>query len=107
MVTGDITWQFHVATAVRTSNNKWLVLDHEFEKPITIEEWYNFWRPTSPDGRVKLYITEPQRFGASASKYSSYAFQNFYNFYFKDMMKDFKNKSLARQKFKNTCRNLF
>ena len=107
MVTNDVTWQFHVATAVRTAKNKWLVLDHEFESPITIEEWYNFWKKTSPDGRVKLYITEPQRFGASAGKYSNYAFKNQYNYYFRDILNDFKQRSLEKQRIKNSCKKLF
>ena len=94
-------WGWHVATTVksrdsRTNKLKWLVIDSEVGKVVELVEWYNYWRNgSSDDKKLRLYITEAGRFGATPSRYDEDGIKGaYYNDYFNDMMswfnRDFK-----------------
>jgi hypothetical protein len=86
-------WGWHVATTVRSQDPKtkaikWLVIDSEVGKVIELLDWYEYWRNgSSDDKKLRLFITEAGRFGATPSKYDEDGISGYYyNDYFKDMM---------------------
>ena len=61
----------------------------------TLQDWYQeMYGKYSTDKKLKLYVTEVGKFGASPSPYDTRAMTNpFYNRYFQDMMDWFKEQS--------------
>jgi hypothetical protein len=101
MSTGDGgSWGWHVTTIVkswdaRSKKQIWYALDPVVGRRVTLEQWYNTMRSDfSTDKRLKIYITDPGRFGIYPSKYDETHLANrFYNNYFRDMMKWFESNS--------------
>jgi len=127
-----IVWQFHVATVVKDqTSNHWWALDTNIGKPVLLEEWVRHYerrsmdrsydgllaklldRPTIDKTKsLRFYITEPSKIGPSGWEYNIQPgglFDQFYNDYFKDMFKSFKqSKVLETNKFnQNQCYYLF
>jgi hypothetical protein len=98
MQTGNTTWGFHVATLVR-SGNEWLALDSvPGDKPLTIRDWYGYFKRQSVDGKLTLYITEPEKFTTDGRSYTQVQLglnltreQDWYSGYFRDLMNWFKS----------------
>lgn len=111
MLYNKITWQFHVATLVRADNGDWWILDPEFQRLLTLSEWFAYNQAMSPDKKLRLYITEANKFGASAEEYKTRALEDgWYNSYFKDMLEDFREDAAdGRDRFGDAplCRSLF
>ncbi len=114
MKTGDITWQFHVATAIRARGlirDQWLVIDSNFDKIVTVEEFFEKYKSQSTDNKLRLVITEPQRLGpSSTTKFGPSHYKNIlndasYNQYFKDLLSSIS----SRVNYNHTkqCRYLF
>jgi hypothetical protein len=61
MANGGINWAFHVTTLIR-SGDEWLAIDNFPGKLLTIEEWLKEMQPMSTDHKLRLYITEPDKF---------------------------------------------
>jgi len=126
MRTGEINWQFHVATMVKDKNsNDWWVLDSNLPRPLSIEKWieyyqkfridqtsmfFGFFKKTDNEKSIRFYVTEASKFGSSAWQYSPQSLNDpFYNNFFKDMLRDFKENPVPlAEKFSPTqCRQLF
>lgn len=118
MHAGNIQWQFHVATAVRGKvkglffdRETWYVIDPNFERPMTLEAFYEHYRQFSIDKKLRLFVTEPQRLGPSSTfKFGPQAYSNSnnekeYNAYFADMLSNYRNKIQFRNS--NKCKHLF
>lgn len=93
MKTGDINWQFHVATIVRAVDGQWLAIDPNFPEVKTLGAWYNHYKNYSVDSKVRLYITHPSKIGPSGWEYNNLPGglkDPIYKNYFEDMFKTFK-----------------
>ncbi len=127
-----VMWQFHVATVVKSKDSDhWWALDTNLGKPVLLEEWVRHYEKRSTDRSydgffsrfldrpvidktksLRFYITEPSKIGPSGWEYNikpGGLFDLFYNDYFKDMFKSFKQaKVLQSEKFnRNQCLQLF
>ncbi|MBL7542355.1 MAG: hypothetical protein JNL11_00995 [Bdellovibrionaceae bacterium] len=60
---GLFGWGFHVATMVAREDGGFWVIDPTHGKPETLEEWFAKYKVASKDGRIKMDITEAERFG--------------------------------------------
>ncbi|OFZ31508.1 MAG: hypothetical protein A2622_02690 [Bdellovibrionales bacterium RIFCSPHIGHO2_01_FULL_40_29] len=96
----DITWQFHVATAVRTKGffgDSWVVIDTNANRPLSPEEFLAKYESVSTDKKLRLFVSDPQRLGASSTiKFGPMHFKDSrndsnYNRYFQDMLSHFSN----------------
>ena len=120
-------WQFHVATIVKDLNsNDWWALDTNLRKPVMVADWMKYYEKyrsdrterlfrkpkIDPTKSLRFYITQPEKIGASGWEYnikSGGLFDDYYNEYFKDMFKLFKQHPVpVSEKFNfNQCRKLF
>ena len=95
---GGIKWGFHVATIIRMEDGSWLAIDPEAGKLLTLQEWFKEYEAISTDKKLRLYITEADKFGASAASYEPSGLADpFYNNYFTDMLKDFRERKLKTE----------
>lgn len=102
----NIDWQFHVATVVRSTEGGWIVIDPEYRQVLSLEEWFKKNASLSTDKKLRLYVTEAKKFGASAPAYTEPALQDpWYNGYFKDMLARIRTRLAARRP--QTCQDLF
>jgi len=94
MLYDQIQWQFHVATVVRNKDGGFYVLDPEFMAVMTLEQWFAHNMTFSADKKLRLYVTEPTKFGASAARYDQWSLNDpWYNSYFKDMLGYFRDQA--------------
>lgn len=95
-----ITWQFHVATIVKGTKGAWWVIDPIFNNVMKLEEWYEQMYSLDSSGQLRLFISEPSRFGANSNDWYSKSdlMIDFYNDYFKDLTDYFKTRSSGEQK---------
>lgn len=96
MIGDQTNWGWHVATIVQsvdsTKKEVWLAIDNFTGRVMDVRLWYKALLKMSPDGKLRLYITDAGKFGASPSRYDEVAISDrFYNNYFKDMLKWFEN----------------
>ena len=114
MKANGLDWQFHVATAIRSKDifsDRWLVIDSTFDRPVTIQEFFNFFKQFNSDGSLRLIVTEPQRLvPSSTEKFGPRIYKNIendylYNRYFQDLLRNFSNKSNFKRT--NMCKYLF
>jgi hypothetical protein len=90
--TGDVHWRYHVATAVFTKNG-WMVLDNVPGKMMTPREWLNWVNESSTDGKLRIYVTEPEKFAPGPGRYTPAEFglklskeRDAYAHYFRDLV---------------------
>ncbi len=101
-VVGPMTndWGWHVATMVQSLDEKnretWLVLDPIIFKVVAVEEWFKDFEKISVDGKLRLYVTEAQKFTVAPLKYDEGNFQG-YNGYFEDMFAWFEKNDVSRK----------
>jgi len=90
--TGSNNWRYHVTTIVRNSKGEWIAIDPIFGRTMPVEEWYKSMKKFDASGDMRLFETEPKRFGPDGGgKYSPSAFKSpYYAGYFTDLMKSFK-----------------
>ncbi len=114
MKASGLDWQFHVATAVRSKDifsERWLVIDSTFDRPVTIQEFYSFFKRFNSDGSLRMIVSDPQRLGPSTTEkfgpgnYKNIENDYLYNRYFQDLLRNFSNK--ANFKRTNMCKFLF
>ncbi len=114
MKNGGTEWQFHVVTALRTSkgffSDTWVVVDPNFKKILTVEEFFTHYNRSSTDYKLRLFVTEPQRLGPSSTikfgpaHYTGTGDEN-YNRYFQHMLENF-SKNIKYEQTKS-CEYLF
>jgi hypothetical protein len=92
---GDTVWLFHVATAVKKADGGWWIIDPFFGKAVTIEKWYERMHKHDIDGKLRVYVTEPERLTAGNSKRynKEQLLSDWYNGYFKDLFAYYGQKS--------------
>ncbi len=95
MVTGNIRWGYHVATMIRSKDGKWWVIDTFTGKAQSPKEWFAEILPLSEDGKLHVYLTEPEKFTPYAGKYSRLHMGigekrelDYYKGYFPDLYKE-------------------
>lgn len=102
METPGVTWDFHVATAAYVKDRGWMVLDSNYSEPMTVNAWFNEMREQNEraDGKLRLYVSEPNRFGVDTGKYSRVQLgldlnreTDWYQHYFVDMMETLAGRS--------------
>ena len=111
-------WQFHVATAIRGrtsalegSKYVWYVIDSDFNHVKTADKFFEFFAKTSTDSKLRLFISDPQRLGASNTlKFGPVHYNNpyneiGYNLFFRDMLLNLKNGNNFDRP--NLCKILF
>lgn len=92
---GDTVWTFHVATAVKNSKGGWWIIDPFFGKAVSIEKWYARMHKHDVDGKLRVYVTEPQRLTAGKStRYDKeHLMSSWYNGYFKNLFEYYHQKA--------------
>ena len=92
LMTGATRWRYHVATAIRGTDNRWYVVDPFMGRSLEIGEWYKRMAEINPDKKMQVFVTEPQRMSpGSAAKYNRQALIDpLYNGYFTDFLQAFK-----------------
>jgi len=97
----SVDWQFHVATAVRGPGRTWWVIEGGLPAPVRVEDWWQAIRALNSDGRLRLYVTEPNRIGPSGWRYNVQPNGlRSYNGYFEDLFRYYKENPLpASAKF--------
>ncbi len=101
--TGSSNWRYHVTTIVRNSKGEWIAIDPIFGRTMPVEEWYKSMKKFDATGNMRLFETEPKRFGPDGGgKYSPSALQSpFYAGYFTDLMKSFREEGSELAKLKS------
>lgn len=94
-------WAWHVTTIAQSKDRFgreiWLALDPVIGQVIEVQEWYRYWRQSSDDGKLRLYITDAGKFAAASGGYDENGLSNpFYNNYFRDMMNWFSKNDVSR-----------
>ncbi|QDK38554.1 protein-glutamine glutaminase family protein [Bdellovibrio sp. NC01] len=94
-IVGDIIWQFHVATAVKSSDGGWWVIDPFVGKPVKLDQWYAKMYKQDTKGTLRLYVTEASRLGATdGARYNrAHLMEEYYNNYFKDLIQYYRLKA--------------
>lgn len=94
MQTPGVTWDFHVATLAHVKDRGWMVIDSNYSEPLTLQAWFDKSNAQSTDNKLRIYITEPSKFGVDAGKYSRVQMgldlsreTDWYQNYFGDMMR--------------------
>jgi hypothetical protein len=95
MQTSDgITWGHHVATIVFSREQGWVVVDTNHANPLPVKDWMAHYKAQNSDGKLKFYITEPEKFGIETVKYTRVNLglgmnreSDWYQHYFVDMLK--------------------
>ncbi|MFN3455559.1 MAG: protein-glutamine glutaminase family protein [Pseudobdellovibrio sp.] len=103
MQTQNIVWQFHVATMVYNSEKGWMVIDSNFNNPITVKDWMSTYWNQSTDHKLRFYNTDPSKFGLSLGYYDAVNMglnlsrdQDWYKHYFKDMLNEFRKEARSK-----------
>ncbi len=102
MDAGGVRWQFHVTTLVKDfETNKWWAVDSFPGKVLEIEDWYRHMKKSDASGKLRIYITSPQKFSVSLGTYSRVQLgldlprsKDWYQHYFKDLMTWFQQDDL-------------
>ena len=109
MQTGTMRWQFHVATIVSADDGGFFVLDPIYGGAVLkLDEWFSRSQAVSVDQKVRLYVTEPKKFGASADEYEPEELVG-YNNYFTDLLEISRKaaQDAADLRSGRACRDLF
>lgn len=98
MTADDIFWSFHVATMIPVAGKGWMVIDTVRKEPMTLRAWYKSFRVQTVDGRSRLYVTDPRKFGMVAGAYDPVQMglnvskdQDWYKGYFSDVLSWFES----------------
>jgi hypothetical protein len=99
---GRISWQFHVATLVKTTDGTWLALDNFTGGPVSVKDWTERMQSLNPDKTLRFYISEPDKFSVSLGSYDRLQMgldlspdRDWYRGYFKDLMKSFSPQKIS------------
>lgn len=92
---GDgINWAFHVATITKNKEGQWIAIDNFVGSVVGVEEWFDEIKQMSTDGKIRVYVTEPDKFSVSLGAYDSIqkglnlpVEQDWYSGYFQDLRK--------------------
>lgn len=92
-------WDYHVALMVRGEKNDWYVIDPIFSKPMSVRNWYDKLHATDTTGKMRLYVTEAERFGPRGNlKYTkSGLLWEGYNQFFGDVIQYYNEVSKQQQ----------
>lgn len=89
---GQMNWIYHVATAVRTTDGKWTVIDNFVGKLVTAQEWATEMRKMTVDGKKATFITDAKKFHPQTGTYSRVELgldlsreKDYYQHYFRDL----------------------
>jgi hypothetical protein len=93
MTAASVKWGFHVATAAFVEDLGWRVLDSNIGRIVSVRDWFDHYRYMSDDNRLRIYFTEPARFGVTIPHYDRVdlglnlsAERDWYQHYFFDLM---------------------
>tara|TARA_B110001454_G_scaffold219099_1_gene249899 strand:+ start:6664 stop:7842 length:1179 start_codon:yes stop_codon:yes gene_type:complete len=104
MGAGEITWQFHIGHMVRLPDNTWIVIDNvpSYTEVLEARAWGEHFKAENPDGKLRLYITDSDKFTPSLGKYDPVQLglninrnRDWYKGYFQDLKTWFENTSDA------------
>lgn len=89
-----ITWGHHVSTIVYSREQGWVAVDTNHANPLPVKDWMAHYKAQNTDGKLKFYITEPEKFGIETVKYTRVNLglgmnreSDWYQHYFVDMLK--------------------
>jgi len=66
------SWQFHVATMVRSTDGDWWVMDTNssaWREGVRIKDWYLYWKANS-SARTRIYFTNAEKFTPGLGAYN-------------------------------------
>lgn len=96
-----VNWGHHVSIVVYTKEKGWVTLDTNEIKPLTVQSWASIYFDRSVDKLMKIYITEPEKFGLETAKYNpvNLGFKldresDWYKHYFVDMLASLRTSSV-------------
>ncbi len=110
MFAENLHWSFHVATTVRGKDGKWWVIDSPpfGNGVVELEEWYKHQLGFSEDGKLRLYLTNPQQFTPTQIRYTRGVLQEtVYRNYFEHLLEEFRMRFDLIEKFSHSCKYLF
>lgn len=91
-----IFWRYHVTTIVRRNDGTWMAIDPEYNKPITIREWYREVKAMDTDDKLQFYTSTARRYGPDSNDtYTNRQLDpgkldprasDYYNGYFRDLL---------------------
>ncbi len=91
---GQVNWIYHVATAVRTTDGNWTVIDNFVGRLISTQDWATQMRTMTIDGKKATFITDAKKFAPKLGTYSRVQLgldlnreTDFYKNYFGDLFK--------------------
>jgi hypothetical protein len=97
----NLIWGHHVSIMVYTKEQGWMTIDTGERKPQQVSSWMFTYLDNSVDGRVKFYITKPEKFGIETVKYNpvNLGFKldrqsDWYHHYFVDMLASIRTETL-------------
>ena len=97
MKAGGVIWQFHTAGASLGRDGVWRVDDRYVGRTLTIQQWYEHMAESSMDGKLRLYVTDSQRFTHMIPEYTRVQLgmdlareRDWYKGYFRDMFNEMK-----------------
>lgn len=62
-----IFWRYHVTTIVRRTDGNWMAIDPEYNKPITIREWFKVVKAMDADDKLQFFTSSAKRFGPGSN----------------------------------------
>lgn len=91
---GQLDWGFHVAIMVQVDGYGWRLIDNgSGGRVYPLNMWFNAFNSYSTDKKMRLYITNAQKFGPRIAKYSPLELgltvskdKDWYRGYFRDLM---------------------
>lgn len=96
-----VLWGYHVGLLVY-SHEGWLVLDANQLQVVKIENWVQKFSELSVDQRIRFYVTEAEKFGLYAGKYSRFLLgldlskeEDWFRHYFVDMLEATRRETLS------------
>lgn len=99
MVNGSTEWAYHVSFLVRGADGQWWAIDNFTPTVLSVRDWYHYMLNMSVDGKLAVYITEPQKLGA-IGKYDRFEMglslsreEDYYKGYFHDLMQSMRDDS--------------
>ncbi len=93
MSSGNISWQFHVATMVRLKDNRWVTIDNVTGKILEARDWFNVFKLENSSHDLRAFVTDGNKFTPSLGKYTRAQLgldllptNDWYKGYFTDLM---------------------
>ena len=97
----EVNWGFHVATVAFVKGHGWMSIDTNTFKVQPVAHWIMANQEHSTDGKMRFYVSTPERFGTNVPQYSRLQLgldvpreKDWYQHYFVDLLNSIRGRSL-------------